>query len=165
VPTGQTVTSAEIDFSKITLAASGNSQGTGVLYTDLLNSKTGGETTRTDNDAAGDYWKTQFSGANLSSVGTNGFAFVGQTLSWSLVLNSTELLALNNYLLGGTFNIGLDPDCKFNVGGITFTYTTGTTTHNTVPETSTTAVLLLLGLGGMEVFRRSVFAAKAKARA
>src|ERR1035437_1247517 len=49
VPTGQIVTSAQIDFTGIKLTAA-NSSGTGYLYTDLLNSQTTGVTTRTDND-------------------------------------------------------------------------------------------------------------------
>jgi hypothetical protein len=164
VPTGQEVTSAEIDFTSVTLQASGNSQGTGVLYTDLLNSKNTGVTTATDNDAPGDYWATQFSGKNITTLGSESFAYVGQTLTWSFVLNATELTALNNYLTGngGIFNIGIDPDCHFSPSQISFTYAVGGN-HNTVPDVATTAGLLLLGLAGLEVFRRQFVAAKIKA--
>ena len=165
VPTGQEVTSAEIDFSGVELTASGNSQGTGIIYTDLLNSKTTGLTTVSDNDAPGDYWASKFSGANISSVGSEFFKSVKTTLSWSDVLTTSELASLNSYLAddSGIFNIGIDPDCHFNVGDITFTYTLGSVPHNTVPDTAATAFLLVLGLAGLEVFRRQSVVAKAKA--
>jgi len=163
VPTGQTITSAEIDFSSITLTASGNSAGTGTLYTDLLNTKTTGVATATDNDATGDYWSTKFSGANISSLTTEGFSYVGQTQSWNDVLTAKQLAALNTYLSTGTFSIGIDPDCHYTVGNISFIYTLSPTSNNTVPDVATTAALLALGLAGLEVFRRQFVAAKAKA--
>jgi hypothetical protein len=167
VPSGQEVTSAQINFTSIDLTASGNSQGTGTIYTDLLNSKNTGLTTAYDGDAAGDYWATQFSGANISSLGSKFFQSVGTTLTWSIVLNSTELDALNSYLTAnnGVFNIGIDPDCHYNVGNITFSYNEGgiPTTFNHVPDAATTAFLLVFGLAGLELFRRRVVVAKAKA--
>jgi hypothetical protein len=165
VPTGQTVSSAEIDFSSVTLTASGNPQGTGVLYTDLLNSKATGVTTATDGDAPGDYWATKYSGANISSLKTENFAYVGNTLTWSDVLTTSELASLNSYLTAnnGVFDIGLDPDCHFSVGGLSFTYTLTPTQPHTVPDVATTAFLLVIGLAGLEVFRRQFTAAKMKA--
>lgn len=161
VPTGQTVTSAEIDFSGITLTA-GNGTGVDNLYVDLLNSHTSGITTRTDNDASGDYWATQFSGANISSVDTRTFTAVGQTQSWSDVLTPTELASLNSYLASGSFNIGIDPDCHYTVGSISFTYTLGTKNNN-VPDVAATALLMVIGLAGLEIFRRQFVSAKMKA--
>jgi VPDSG-CTERM motif len=163
VPSGQTVASAQIDFTGITLTVA-NSSGTGFLYTDLLNSQTGNNvvTTKSDGDAAGDYWATQFSGANITSLGTKFFASVGTTLTWSYVLNASQLAALNSYLAAGSFNIGIDPDCHYTVGGISFTYSLAPTT-NSVPDVATTALLLLFGLAGLEVFRRQFVAVKAKA--
>jgi hypothetical protein len=165
VPNGEQVTSAEIDFSDVTLTASGNSQGTGIVYTDLLNSKKTGVTTAVDNDAPGDYWATQFSGANITTLGSESFKSVGTTLTWSYVLNSTQLTALNTYLTdnSGAFNIGIDPDCHFTVGDLQFQYTLGGNNHNNVPDAAATALLLVFGLAGLEVFRRQMVASKAKA--
>jgi hypothetical protein len=161
VPTGQVVTSAQIDFTSVTLTAA-NGSGTGYLYTDLLNSQTTGVTMPTDNDAAGDYWLTKYSGANLAQIGTQFFKSVGTTLTWSYVLNASQLVALNSYLASGTFNIGLDPDCHYNVGGISFTYTTGKSNLQ-VPDMAETALLLIAGLAALEVFRRQLVSGKAKA--
>jgi hypothetical protein len=161
VPTGQTVTSAQINFTGITLTAA-NSSGTGYLYTDLLNSHTTGVTTKTDGDVAGDYWATQFSGANITSLGTAFFASVGTTLTWSYVLTAPELVALNSYLAAGTFNIGIDPDCHYTVGGLSFTYTLGSLPPN-VPDDALTAFLVVISLAGLEIFRRQVVSAKVQA--
>lgn len=161
VPTGQVVTSAQIDFTGIKLTVA-NSSGTGYLYTDLLNSQTTGVTTRTDNDAAGDYWATQFSGANITALGSKFFAAVGTTLTWSYLLGASELAALNSYLAAGAFNIGIDPDCKYTVGGLSFTYTLGSTPKN-VPDEALTAFLVVISLASLEFFRRQFVPAKIKA--
>jgi len=155
VPAGQQITSAEVDFNNITLSAA-NSSGTGYLYTDLLNSSKTGVTTASDGDAAGDYWATQFSGANITTLGSQFFASVGTTLSWSYILNATQLAALNSYLTAGIFNLGIDPDCHYTVGNISFTYTEG----STVPDYSVTAYLLGLGLLAVELGRRKLAPAK-----
>jgi len=161
VPNGQVITSAQIDFTSIQLTASGNSAGTGELYTDLLNSKATGVTTAVDNDAAGDYWATQYSGANITTIGAKAFAAVGTTLTWSYVLTASELTALNSYLAAGTFNIGIDPDCHFSVGGLDFTYTLGTPKTNSVPDDFSTAFLMIFGLAGLAIVRRQLVPAKA----
>jgi hypothetical protein len=48
------------------------------------------------------------------------------------------------------------------VGGLCLTYTCSPTPNN-VPDGTTTAALLLLGLGGLELFRRQFVAGQAKA--
>jgi hypothetical protein len=157
---GQTITSAEVDFTSVTLSAA-NGSGTGYLYTDLLKSTATGVTTKTDNDAPGDYWAT--SGLTYTSLGSQFFKSVGTTLSFSYVFTTSQLAALNSYLSAGTFNIGIDPDCHYTVGGLCFTYTTSTPHNNNVPDATATACLLMLGLGGLEIFRRQLVAAKARA--
>ncbi|MGA2243479.1 MAG: hypothetical protein ABSH48_00660 [Verrucomicrobiota bacterium] len=152
VPNGQTITSAEIDFTSVTLTAA-NSSGTGYLYTDLLNSQATGITTAHDGDQSGDYWATQFSGRNITAVGTKIFNPVGTTLSWSYALDASQLGALNSYLTAGTFNIGIDPDCHYSVGGLCFTYNCSPKS-NSVPDAATAAALLVLGLSAVELIRR-----------
>ena len=158
VPTGQTITAAQIDFTNIKLTSASGSTGT--LWTDLLNSPNTGVTTAVDNDAAGDYWSTKFSGANITSIGSKVFAAVGTTLTWSYVLNAAQLTALNSYLAAGTFNIGFDPDCTYSVSGVALKYTLKPTT-NSVPDGAMTAFLMVIGLAGLEVFRRQFAVAKA----
>lgn len=163
---GQSVVSAQVDFTSVTLAGSGNSQGTGVLYTDLLNSKTTGVTTVLgEGDTSYDYWTKVFSGANITSLGTQFFASVGTTLTWSYVLNASQLSALNSYLTAnnGVFNIGLDPNCHWSVGNIDFQYGLSSTNNHNVPDMAATAFLLLLGLAALEVCRRQFAPARSKA--
>jgi hypothetical protein len=161
VPAGQAVTSAQINFTGITLT--GSSTGSGYLYTSLLNSQTTGVTKMSDGDAAGNYWATQFSGANITSIGTQFFAKVGTALTWSYVLNASQLAALNSYLTSGSFNIGLDPDCNYNTGSISFTYTVGPPEPPSVPDAALTAFLMVIGLAGLELFRRQFVPATIKA--
>ncbi|HUC83851.1 MAG TPA: hypothetical protein VL970_01560 [Candidatus Acidoferrales bacterium] len=161
VPNGQTITSASIDFTSVTLEL-GNSAGTGTLYTDLLNSQAPGVTTVHTGEQSGDYWATRFSGNNITALGAEGFPSSGTTLSWSYTLDASQLAALNSYLLAGSFNIGIDPDCHYSVGGLCFNYTC-TPTQNTVPDTATTVALLVIALGTVELYRRLLVAAPVKA--
>jgi hypothetical protein len=163
VPTGQTIVSAEIDFNGVTLNVA-NSSGTGVLYTDLLKSSATGVTTFVDNDASGDYFVAH-PGAGRTALTTETFPSVGSTESWIDPITGTALANLNSYLAAnnGIFDIGIDPDCHYSVKGITFIYSTGAVPHNTVPDAATTAFLMVLGLAGVEVFRRQFVTAKIKA--
>ncbi len=160
VPTGQQVDSATITFSNIKLT-SANSSGIGYLYTDLLSlrSTSLAVSTYTDGDAAGDFFTAQpyFN----SSLGTTIFSSVGTTLSWSFSLNSAQLLTLNTYIAAGGFSFGMDADCYYNVGALSFSYTTATTTvpHGGVPDAATTAYLLGASLLGLEVLRRKLASA------
>jgi len=168
VPTGQIVTSAQIDFTDITLTGS---RGIGYLYTSLLNSHATGVTVKSDGGATGNYWATQFSGANITSVGTQVFTSVGTTSSWDYILNAGELAALNSYLTTGTFNIGIDPDgsfgammCDYNMGLIVFNYTLGPQPPpRRVPDAAVTAFLLFISLAGLEIFRRQFIPVTSKA--
>lgn len=158
---GQQITSAEIDWTGVSLTLA-NSSGTGMLYTDILNSKKTGVTTYTDNDNAGDYFLTTASGftaSTRSSIGSLFFPHVGYTTNASFVFNTAELAALNSFLSSTTnssFAIGIDPDCHFTVGGLSFTYTVSSSTPNgsPVPDQSATALLVIASLGAIELFRR-----------
>ncbi len=166
VPTGDQITSATLTFNNITLTASGNSQGTGILYADLLNSSNSKLSTYTDNDDAGDYFTSKsspYSGASVTGLGSDFFAKVGgSATTWNVGLSLSELTALNSYLSDGFFAIGLDPDCHYTVGSITFTYTVGKPNIVTTPDGATTSLLFGASLLGLEVFRRQFVLAKAK---
>jgi hypothetical protein len=163
-PSGQTVTSAEIDFTGVTLTASGNSAGTGELFTDLINSPLAGYHYYSDNDAPGDFFKTIIAAQDLTRIGDQVFASVGTTYATlSYVLTGDELAALNAFLAkDGAFNIGIDPDCHFTLGGLSFTYTLGTPVPKTVPDDALTALLVVIGLAGLEIFRRQLVPAKSR---
>lgn len=170
VPTGQQVDSATLTFSNIKLTASGNSAGTGYLYTDLLSLNSSGVTTYTDSDASGDYFAglSAFKGANaskLTALGAQFFASVGTTISTlSYVLSSAQLVTLNAYIAAGGFSIGIDPDCHYTFSSLSFSYTTATSPgpKGGVPDAATTVYLLGASLLGLEVLRRK-FAPAVKA--
>lgn len=166
VPAGDEVVSAQINFTDITLSEA-DPNGTGILYVDLLNSKNTG--VKVVSEGAGgnttyDYWTTVFASANMTSLKPEKFTSVGTMESWSDVLTPSELSNLNTYLTdnGGVFDIGLDPNCSYMMGKISFTYTLGGEPH-TVPDVATTAFLLAFGLAGSEVFRRRMVCASVKA--
>lgn len=161
---GQTILSATLNLNNIVLVGA-NSSGTGFLWLDLLKNTSSlaaanAYTHPSDGDASGDYWETSAVGATYTSLGHEYFPSVGSSINTSITLNSTELAALNTYITeaNGLFDIGLDPDCHYNVGGISFTYTT-----SSVPDVTTTALLLVMGLGAVEIFRRQSVLAKIKA--
>jgi len=162
---GQVVTSAEIDFTGVTLTASGNSANTGELFTDLINSPNPGYQYYVDGDKPGDFFKTIIASKDLTSIGDQVFAKVGTTFATlSYLLTGNELAALNSYLTAnGAFNIGIDPDCHFTVGGLSFSYTLSPSPKTSVPDDAVTALLVVIGLAGLEVFRRQLVPVKVKA--
>ena len=161
VPSGQSVVSASIDFTGLKLVSANGTTGT--LYTDLLNKPTSGVVASTDNDAAGDYWAGALPG-KFTSVGTQTMNLNQTIATLTYVLTATQLTALNSYLLAGagTFSIGFDPDCTYNLTGLSFTYTLGTTPKN-VPDAAATALLAIVGLASLEIFRRKFAPVASKA--
>jgi hypothetical protein len=155
---GEYISSATISFNNVDLTVAG-STGHGYLYADLLNLHTAGLTTRSDGDAAGDYWATQYSGNNITSLGNPLFfqSVNSPAQNWNIVLTTAELSTLNSDLSGGSFSIGIDPDCHFTLGSATITYTVAT---SSVPDTATTVFLLGTALLGLEVVRRKFSFAK-----
>jgi hypothetical protein len=150
---GQTVDSASITFTSIMLT----STSSGYLYFDLGRVFTGmvagpstlptpgNYGTYTDNDASGDAFKGNAPG-NADQLGSQPLAKNVAT-SWTYTFTSADLTALNRYAGLGSWGFLIDPDCSFNVGGITFNYTT---TTNCTPDGGTTAMLLgaaMMGLG------------------
>ena len=164
---GQKITSATINWNNVTLAV-GNSSGTGYLYTDLLSSSSLGVnnvTTYTDNDAPGDYFKTSGSGFTSSTrlgIGSQFFSSVGTTLSLAYTLTTAQLTTLNQFIANsatGVFNVGIDADCHYTVGGLSITYIVGSTSVPSAPDGATTALLIIVGLSAVELFRRKFAAA------
>jgi len=153
---GESITTASLSFTDVKLTAA-NSSGKGILYSDLLNSSLTGVHTYTDNDAPGDYFTGQYSGGKIVSLGSKVFGSVGTMLSWTVKFDSTQLAALNAFLVNGIFDIGFDPDCHYNVGSINFCYTT---TPVSVPDAAVTIYTLGLALLALEATRRKLAMAK-----
>jgi VPDSG-CTERM motif len=162
VPTGDYLASVTINISGITLT----SESTGWLYVDLLNGALpGGNKTGVavinDSDAPKDYFSTvkyassKYS-ADLVNLKSQPFA-QNKTQNLSIGITGTAFTLLTDSILDyGYFDIGLDPDCYYDVSSIYLTYTVAPITPNVTPtpDASTTVLLLGAGLLGLEVFRR-----------
>ena len=151
---GQTVDSASITFTSIILT----STKSGSLCFDLgrvfetMGAKPsplptpGNYGTYTDNDASGDAFSGNVTAGNADHLGTQ-ILQQNTAATWTYTFTSADLTALNSYAGLGSWGFLIDPDCSFNVGGITFNYTT---TTNRTPDGGTTAMLLgaaMMGLG------------------
>jgi hypothetical protein len=155
---GQTVDSASITFSNIKLT----STSSGSLYFDLgrvfsgMDAKPstglptpGNYGTYQDNDASGDAFSGNVTAGNADRLGSSQPVSLTKNVaqSWTYTFTSADLTALNTYAGLGSWGFLIDPDCSFDVGGITFNYTTKT---NCTPDGGTTAMLLgaaMMGLG------------------
>ena len=153
---GSTVTSATLTFNSVVLTSSAR----GDLNVDLGRvlsgmaampstlPSVGNYGTWNDSDASGDAFKPNTTSAPPTATllgKTTLSRNVAQNISYTFT--SAELVALNSYASLGSWGFLIDPDCIFNVGGISFTYTT---MSNGVPDGGTTAMLLgaaMLGLG------------------
>ena len=169
---GQTIYSATLSFNGIVLTSTGT--GGNNIKASLLNLNNTGTITWTDNDASSDYFNTtKFKGASgdyknaygqkptsgyYTSLGTSqAFGLNKSPADWSVTFNTAQLAILNSDVLDGIFDIGIDPDCHFNVGSIKFTYTTISTPHPpSVPDTAASAGLLGMSFLGLLVFRRKL---------
>jgi hypothetical protein len=169
---GQTIASATLSFNGIVLTAAGT--GGSNIKASLLNLNNAGTTAWTDNDASSDYFNTTtFKGSSTSNgdyknkfgskpptgyyttLGTSQTFGLNQPgANWSIVFSSAQLSKLNTDDLDGKFDIGIDPDCHFNVGSIKFTYTLSTPVS--VPDTAATAGLLGVGILSLLALRRKL---------
>ena len=154
---GQTVDSASITFSNIKLTATGSgndiSYDLGRVFTGMSAKPAtlpapGSFGTYQDNDASGDAFAGNIP-ANADHLGTKNLTLNTLT-SWTYTFSANDLSALNSYASQGSWGFLIDPDCHFDVGDITFTYTT-------VPEPSTFIAGALLaipfGLQGARCWR------------
>ena len=156
---GESISDVSLNFNSILLTTYGQN----TFHADLINAGYSSHT-YSDSDNSSDYFTTSsFTGshpASLDPIGertdlTHG---VSKTWSWDntdITGYSTFLTDLNYDLANyGAFDIGIDPDCNYNVGSITFTYTVSTPVS--VPDTATTAGLLGMSFLGLLVFRRKL---------
>jgi len=158
---GTQIATASLTFNTITLT----SGGTDISY-DLINRSDATQAIY-DGDVSGDYFQSHspYSSSTVA-LGVRTFisphyAWVGghytlvyDTESWTYTFSAIALANLQADALNGLFDIGIDPDCIYNVGSIVFSYTTSSVTHNTVPEVPATAGLLGISVMGLFAARR-----------
>jgi hypothetical protein len=154
---GETVDSASLVFSNIKLTSSGSgnniSYDLGRVFSGLIAKPStlptpGNFGTYTDNDASGDAFAQNIVNGNAKNLGNKALTLNVLT-SWTYTFDTSALTALNSYASQGSWGFLIDPDCLFNVGGITFNYTTAGS-GGSVPDGGITAMLLgaaMLGLG------------------
>ena len=174
----QTISSASVYFNNIELVSSdAKDTVSAALVTQNLPTHT-----YTDNDNSGNYFaNSPFNGSYIGKAqqftapqSGGGWTFTGgkwvyvqpytiyDTESWSVSFDSTQLAAINN--AGGTFDIGIDPDCYYDVlGSIYLSYNITTSSNNRVPDQATTAGLLGISMLGLGAFRRKFVLAKNQA--
>lgn len=175
--TGETISDVQLVFTDVELTSSDakNTVSADVIDANIAPPK---GNAYTDNDVAGDYFKTPgdaFTTAHpsvtVNNLGTENFnaptpiygtgkykyTIIGynyDTESWSYNLNSTELNNDLNALLG--FDIGIDPDCIYDVGSIVLKYDITAPKTVPAPDVTTTAGLLGMSLMGLLFLRRKL---------
>ena len=79
---------------------------------------------------------------------------VYDTESWTFTFTGSLLTTLQNDMqtLGG-FDIGIDPDCHYDVGSIVLDYKV---TNRSVPDAASTLTLLGAGLPGLALINRKL---------
>jgi hypothetical protein len=169
IPAGEEFTSASLNFANVTLTVNDakNTVNASLINGDHASHVYG------DNDQSGNYFSQKY-GAQAVSLGEEDFNsptyvkgyytgsgrkrvyhpgyYIYDTESWSDIFTPNELADLDAD--NGVFDIGIDPDCRYTVGSITFTYTLGPTPHVSVPDSAMTGGLLALSFSGLLLLRR-----------
>jgi hypothetical protein len=155
---------ATINFTGVKFTATG---GDDTLNYDLINGTYSAKTI-TDNSSKNeteDYFQNNapYNGKVGSTselvadvLGAKVFT-LNQTQTWSSTFSSAALADIltdiNTY---GYFDLGLDPNCIYNFGSVTISFTTTTKSVRTAPDQAMTAVLLGVSFAGLLVFRRKL---------
>ncbi len=113
-----------------------------------------------DKDVTSDAFDANVTANKAVNLGTQLFPTKKTLQTWSYTFTGTQLDALASYIAAGNWGFEIDPDGKFSVGGVSFSYTTeinGNTPTGivaTVPDTMSTLGLLGASFLGLVVFRR-----------
>jgi hypothetical protein len=158
----QTITSATITFSGVFFKG-GKGKDISVDLGSFLSPTSGGLSSIKDKNAIGDAFNANIVADKAINIGTTIFTSktskkAPQTLSYTFT--GAQLDALNSYINSGNWGFEIDPDGKFSVGGISFSYTSEINSAKpvaivaTVTDSITTAGLLGATLLVLVIARR-----------
>jgi VPDSG-CTERM motif len=128
----QDITSATLTFTGVVRTGSGHGNDISVDIGNFLGMAVGQSSVPTlgavgkikDKDAAGDAFNANVAANDAIHLGTQFFSSKKTPQTWSYTFTGAQLEALNNYIAAGNWGFEIDPDGKFTVGGIIFSYTT-----------------------------------------
>ena len=164
---GQTVNSVTVTFNNIveTITGSGNditidvgsfvNMAVDKSYVPAVGSYSGNAIS--DGDATGDAFQANITAGDAVRLGMMSFSSTYVSQNLSVTLTGSELSALQGYMNAGAWGLEIDPDCHFNVGSISLSYTT-TGTNLGVPDSASTLGLLGFCFAGLFFFRRQLCA-------
>jgi hypothetical protein len=158
----ETISSATITFTGV-LFKGGKGKDISVDLGNFLASASGSLTTIQDKNALGDAFNANIVADKAVNIGTK--IFTSKTSkkapqTWSYTFTADQLDALNSYIASGNWGFEIDPDGKFSIGGISFSYTSEIAPPKpvgvvaTVPDSNKTAGLLGATLLVLVVVRR-----------
>ena len=161
VAVGTVITGATISFSKIDLTANSNPGIKNVFYYDVVAAEQAKAITRNTVPEANyptkqDYFTKNNLGYQIgSSLQIYRNFPLDSAQSWSTPIIGAALTLLESEFLTGTFDIGFDPNCPYNIGSITLSWTTAPGTNfKSAPDQAPTVILLGLTFVGLLAFRR-----------
>jgi hypothetical protein len=152
---GQTLSDVSVNFSGIELISSDSKDQVSADLMNLngyYNSSQRATQAFVDNDDSGDYFSTKYPHGTVISLGTEATQ-LDKSLTWSDPIAGAAEYSI---LTGGSFDIGIDPDCYYDIGSITFCYTINNNPSVSTPDQAATVVLLGLSFLGLLAFRRKL---------
>jgi hypothetical protein len=157
---GSTISSASLSFSDIELTASGPANIPNTLFYDLINA---GFATKTisSGETTTDFFQNNspYNGKGISDALGSQTLKLNDITSWTYTFSGQALTDLQNDIATGFFDIGLDPNCVYDIkGSIALDYTVTPPNGNIVsaPDATTTAGLLGVSFFGLIAFRRKL---------
>lgn len=140
---GTTLASASLTFNNIELIYPGPSNIPNTLFYDLINQDYASKTI-SSGETTNDYFQSNAPYKAVSDALGSFTMKLDVTNNWTYTFSGQALTDLLSDFQSGYFDIGLDPNCIYDIGSINFNYTTTTTTGKnvSVPDTAMTAGLL-----------------------
>lgn len=158
---GTTIASASLVFNNIELTVNGPANIPNTLFYDLINVSYASKTI-SSGESTTDYFQNTapYDGKGVSdSLGSETLK-LNKTVSWTYTFSGQALADLLTDLQKGSFDIGLDPNCVYDIkGSIALDFTTTTNTGKTVvsaPDATMTASMLAFSFLGLLAFRRKL---------
>jgi hypothetical protein len=158
----QNISYASITFTGVKETAGGNGNSISTDFGTFVGIGTvptaGNYSAISDGDAAGDAFQGNINSGKATRLGTELFPALNVAHTWTYVFTTAQLVSLNSYIATGNWGFEIDPDCHFDVGGISFDYTVQTVTNkiDRVPESTETLGLLAIGMVSLLAVRRKL---------